>query len=203
VAPFLENIVQVSVGFMGYDPNFAGDEEDVDGDDKEDEGEEMEVEEQEEDEVDEEEYGGGSDDDDPSWKVRKAAVKVLVAVVNSVCTTSLDGDHVLRSLLYQPWCVDVIIARISREREENVRLDLLQCFTGLVQATGRLASVVTTSAINSNCKSTGEDDLRALLAKKVCRIIRASYSLLAGNSVKTKSAVLLLLRAIIVTLHVS
>ena len=65
---------------MCYDPNYQY------ADENEEEEEDMELEEEEDDE------GGMYDgDDDKSWKVRKAAVKLVSAIVNSRsdCITNL------------------------------------------------------------------------------------------------------------------
>lgn len=60
VASHLDSIIDVSLRFMAYDPNYTYGESDEEG---------MSVgDEEPEDEYDEEDYGG-SDDDDTSWKV--------------------------------------------------------------------------------------------------------------------------------------
>lgn len=199
VAPFLHQILQVSVGFMKYDPNFAGDD---------DEGEKMELEEEwnnendngeqdegndDEEDGDYEDYGAGSDDDDGSWKVRKAAVKVVTAVISFSNSTSVaEGEVVLRTQLLQPWCIDALISRFNKEREENVRLDVLQAFNLLVQATLRIQSKVT---VPLNAKPA--DNLQDILRQKMDLIVAASYTLLSGQAAKTKSAIFTLLRALI------
>ena len=199
VAPFLHQILQVSVGFMKYDPNFAGDD---------DEGEKMELEEEwnnendngeqdegndDEEDGDYEDYGAGSDDDDGSWKVRKAAVKVVTAVISFSNSTSVaEGEVVLRTQLLQSWCIDALISRFNKEREENVRLDVLQAFTLLVQATLRIQSKVT---VPLNAKPA--DNLQDILRQKMDLIVAASYTLLSGQAAKTKSAIFTLLRALI------
>ena len=63
-------------------------------------------------------------DDDGSWKVRKAAAKVLSAAVSISSGNSLlaEQQQSLWTLLFEPWCLDNLILRCSREREENVRL---------------------------------------------------------------------------------
>ena len=76
VAPFLGDILEVSVGFMRYDPNYSYDSEEEDGEGSG--GDKMSVDgsdggggedSDEEDYGEDEEEGGGSDDDDTSWKV--------------------------------------------------------------------------------------------------------------------------------------
>ena len=63
-------------------------------------------------------------DDDGSWKVRKAAAKVLSAAVALSAGSSLlaEQQQALWTLLFEPRCLHDLILRCSREREENVRL---------------------------------------------------------------------------------
>jgi hypothetical protein len=77
-----------------------------------------------EEEEEEEEEGFGSDDDDNTWKVRKAAVRVVSAVI-------VARPEMIEMLLRT--CTPELVGRF-REREENVRLDVLACFTTLLQA---------------------------------------------------------------------
>ncbi len=203
VASFLPDILKVSIAFMKYDPNYAYDEED---DTSAMDLEEEDVDQMDQDEVDEEafdadEEGGGSDDDDTSWKVRKAAVKVINAVITARPELLLE--------LYSS-CGDELIGRF-KEREENVRLDIISCFCHLVQATCSVSSL----AINS-ARLTGKSDVGStlpllvrhrsiigLLEVRVTQIVAASCVQLAGSSIKTKSAIFNLLRSVISALNVS
>jgi cullin-associated NEDD8-dissociated protein 1 len=72
VAPHTNTILDLTLEYLSYDPNFTDDmvedqDEDIDG-------------EEEEDEESADEY---SDDEDVSWKVRRAAAKCLSAVISS------------------------------------------------------------------------------------------------------------------------
>ena len=95
---------------MKYDPNYSYDDDD--------DADEMEEDEDDEAFEDDEDMGGGSDDDDSSWKVRKNAVKVLSAVI--LAQPSLLTD------LYSSYAEE-LISRF-KEREENVRVDVIACF---------------------------------------------------------------------------
>ena len=79
---------------------------------------------------DEEQWGdndvGGDDDDDTTWKIRKAAVKVISAVI--------DSRPEMLKMLYEK-CASPLIARF-KEREESVRVDIIGCFEKLLVATG-------------------------------------------------------------------
>jgi cullin-associated NEDD8-dissociated protein 1 len=63
-----------------------------------------------------------SDDDDSSWKVRRAAAKCMVAILGNY----LDA---LNSLY--PIASRALLARF-REREENVKADVLNAFVVLL-----------------------------------------------------------------------
>ena len=69
--------------------------------------------------------GDYSDDDDVSWKVRRAAV----AVLRSLIVTRSD-----LVLYYYQHVAPVLVARM-REREESVRLDVLDTFVALLSRT--------------------------------------------------------------------
>ena len=184
VTPHLDNILSLSLSFMKYDPNYCYAEEDVD--------------------IDEEGYGGsdddygGSDDDDTSWKVRKAAVKVVTAII----TSRPEMLHVLYG-----YCAEELISRF-KEREENVRLDIFSCFTSLLQSTISSTRINSDAMISvsgdSDCtKATIRPTMKrqrsavVYLEEKIPMIIRASQKQLQSSSVKTKSAVFAMLRTLV------
>ncbi|TYZ57995.1 hypothetical protein PybrP1_012915 [[Pythium] brassicae (nom. inval.)] len=68
-----------------------------------------------------------NDDDDTSWKVRRAGLRVLTAII----TTRPE----LLELLYERYSQQ-LIARF-KEREENVRIDVFSVFAELLRATRR------------------------------------------------------------------
>lgn len=70
ISPFLQQIIELSITFISYDPNYDSDQMDTDDAEEEDE--------------DEEEMDDYSDDDDMSWKVRRASSKALAADRKSV-----------------------------------------------------------------------------------------------------------------------
>lgn len=99
----IEHILQL----LRYDPNAAEfeDEDELDDDDEN---------------LFDEEY---TDDDDLSWKVRRASAKLLAAL----CTYHLDT---IRPTAYT--IASVLVSRFN-EREESVRLEILDTFTLLLQ----------------------------------------------------------------------
>lgn len=70
-------------------------------------------------------YRDYSDDDDISWKVRRSSSKVLAAIIGT--------RHELLSQLYQS--VAPALVNRFKEREESVRVDVLQTFIALLRQT--------------------------------------------------------------------
>ncbi|KAK7607315.1 cullin binding protein CanA [Phyllosticta paracitricarpa] len=116
---FTEECIDSGIRFLKYDPNLASDDdEDMESDD--DDAADL-------DDEDFEEEGGFDDEDDKSWKVRKAAAKVLHTLILS----RGQGDLLEDGTLYKR----VAPALISRfkDREETVRLEVLATLGRLVQ----------------------------------------------------------------------
>ena len=85
--------------------------------------------------------GEYSDDEDVSWKVRRAAARTLEALISAVAARpepagALSALGTLAKSLGPP-----LIGRF-KEREENVRVDILQVYIALLRAL-RLAFVQT------------------------------------------------------------
>ena len=202
VEPHLQKIIQASLAYMSFDPNYSyGDEDDEDGDnageanqDTEDEElveEDDEGDEYEDDDDDEED----DDDDDESWKVRRSAIRALKAVVEA-------KKHDPSTLWKTPFAVRrgkstlVSMALVGRfkEREENCRVDVMDCFTRLLSVTiaAAHAGVVqfTTSPDDMETASTSID-LR-LYAVKLVKACQTILSVKKGNE-RSKSGALELL----------
>uniref|UniRef100_A0A7S3NKS9 TATA-binding protein interacting (TIP20) domain-containing protein n=1 Tax=Aureoumbra lagunensis TaxID=44058 RepID=A0A7S3NKS9_9STRA len=123
IEPHLDGLIHTSLGFACYDPNYNYDdeennddldeEEDDDDDDDDDDYDEYE-DEQEEDE-----------DDDSSWKVRRAALRLLTAIITS--------RSELLSNLYNK--AAPILTDRFKEREENVRVDVIKATESLIRIT--------------------------------------------------------------------
>ena len=181
-----EELMHLGLSFMCYDPNYQYDEED---------DEEMEV-----DEYSDEDYG--SDDDDSSWKVRKAAVRLISAIISS----RADALYVLYDEL-----VDGLISRF-KEREENVRLDIISAFTNLVSTTQDPSKISESERYGlergfpnlSKMKVNGglerQNSQESRLQSKIPSLLKAIYKQLASSSIKTKSAVFVLLQTLVKTL---
>ncbi|KAI9488039.1 armadillo-type protein [Zychaea mexicana] len=157
ITPYINEIIELGLTYLKYDPNFAEDDEDDDG---------MECQEEEEDEEDEfdEEVDYSDEDDDMSWKVRRSSTKLLGAVIGT------------RSDLLQSLYETVAPALISRfkEREESVRADVLMTFIALLRQTavyggsgGESAIALHSAKSNLYFDATGLGDELSLLPEKV------------------------------------
>lgn len=129
--PFTNDSIDAALRYVVYDPNTASDE-----DDEEMEGTQFEDnEDAETDGVDdfEEDFeadGAMDDDDDASWKIRRCAAKALYAIIS----TRSNGDLLDDGTLYDK-IAPVLVSRF-KEREENVRLEVLGTLAFLIRKTG-------------------------------------------------------------------
>lgn len=132
--PHLTNTAVAALRFLKYDPNVAEMEDDEEMGGTQDGGSEDDVTEEpdmDDDEFDDfEEEGGYSDVDDTSWKVRRCAAKVLYSLVSNYGRSQALDD----ATLYQN-ITPALIARIGREREESVKLEVVSTLTALVRNT--------------------------------------------------------------------
>ncbi|ORZ29442.1 armadillo-type protein [Catenaria anguillulae PL171] len=130
-----ERVPRVLVGkaleLVQYDPNYAYDE-DEEGDrvhtPAEGEGEDEDMADASDEDGagddDDDDYGQGySDDDDMTWKVRRAAARLLSTII----ATRPDLAHVLVSQ------VGPVLTRRFEEREEGVRNEVLQTYAALLR----------------------------------------------------------------------
>ncbi|KAL9017560.1 MAG: hypothetical protein Q9185_005125 [Variospora sp. 1 TL-2023] len=127
--PYTDEAMQAAIRFVAYDPNVSADTEDEEmGGTRDSVADDDDADPEEEDE-DFEEEGAVSDDDDASWKVRRCAAKALYAIIS----TRSNGDLLENGILYEK-IAPVLISRF-REREENVRVEVLSSLTALVRKT--------------------------------------------------------------------
>ncbi|KAF2126485.1 TIP120-domain-containing protein [Dothidotthia symphoricarpi CBS 119687] len=123
---YTDETIDAATRYLKYDPNLAQDDDDEDedddamGSDDEDalEGDDF------------EEEAGYDDDDDASWKVRRCATKVLYTLIS----TRSNGDLLADGTLYSR-VAPALIARF-KEREDNVRLEVLATLSNLVKRSG-------------------------------------------------------------------
>jgi cullin-associated NEDD8-dissociated protein 1 len=139
----LPNIIRAALAFMAYDPNYSYGPDDDDNDDGNPAGdnddedaygaEDDEEFENGDDEFDDED----DDDDDESWKVRRSAIRVLLGIVEA------KKHDPIMTLWKTKWHVrkhkqsTVAAALVSRfkEREENCRVAVIECFSRLLDVT--------------------------------------------------------------------
>ncbi|KAL8712117.1 MAG: hypothetical protein Q9220_003551 [cf. Caloplaca sp. 1 TL-2023] len=128
--PYTDESIEAALRFVAYDPNLAEEEVDEDMGDVQN-GSEAEDEPffETENEEDFEEEGAISDSEDASWKIRRCAAKALYAIIS----TRSNGDLLENGVLYQR-IAPVLIKRFH-EREENVRLEILDTMIALVRKT--------------------------------------------------------------------
>lgn len=121
---YTSETIEATTRLLKYDPNLAEDEGDNDDDDMaSDEEDALE-------DDDYEEETGFDDDEDASWKVRRCAAKAIYTLIS----TRSNGDLLEDGTLYGR----VAPALVSRfkEREENVRLEILSALSNLVRKSG-------------------------------------------------------------------
>jgi cullin-associated NEDD8-dissociated protein 1 len=120
---YTDETIAAATRYLKYDPNLAQD------DDEDEDG--MESDEEDALEGDDfEEETGYDDDEDASWKVRRCAAKVLYTLIS----TRSNGDLMEDGTLYNK-VAPALIARF-KEREDNVRLEVLATLSNLVKKSG-------------------------------------------------------------------
>lgn len=137
--PYTNEVIESSLRFIKYDPNYAADEDDdMEGAESDQEDDEFDADE------DFEEETGFDDEDDVSWKVRRCAAKLIYTLI----ATRGSGDLLENGTLYD----QVAPALISRfqEREESVRLEVLATLAFLIKKTGESVAMSTLRRDSSN-----------------------------------------------------
>ncbi|GAC93832.1 HEAT repeat containing protein [Pseudozyma hubeiensis SY62] len=117
VTPFVNASIDLAVTLIKHDPNYAGFDDDEEMRDADDDFGDQD---DDDDDLIDDDY---SDDDDMSWKVRRASAKVLNAALTS--RPELLAQNVGS-------VAPVLVARFS-EREESVRLEILDTFLALLK----------------------------------------------------------------------
>eukprot|EP00977_Amphora_coffeiformis_P016691 scaffold5237_cov179-Amphora_coffeaeformis.AAC.4 len=182
VESHLEKIIQTALAYMCYDPNYSYGEDQ----DEEDQDEELDDEDEYEDEYEEDE-DFDDDDDDESWKVRRAAVRALKAVVE----TKKHNPALLWSTQYsvrrgKSSVVATALVNRFKEREENCRVGVIECFTRLLEVTiDAAASGVLTFAMEESMTDTeAVIDFRSVYTTK---LVKACEKILGTKKGKERS----------------
>ncbi|XP_053618217.1 cullin-associated NEDD8-dissociated protein 1 [Plodia interpunctella] len=177
VQPHIPTIIELCLKMITYDPNYNYEDEEEEGGGEDEQMEDETLAPEAEPDSDSEEY---SDDDDMSWKVRRAAAKCLESVIST--------RHELLAEMY----VTVSPALIARfkEREENVKCDILSAYTALLRATRPPPALQMTIAPTDNSP-------QALLLQRVGHVVRGALAVIRGRSVRARGCALALLRELL------
>lgn len=177
VQPHIPTIIDLCLKMITYDPNYnyEDEEEEVSGDDEE--MEDASLAPDADPDSDSEEY---SDDDDMSWKVRRAAAKCLESVIAT--------RHELLAEMYLT-VSPALIARF-KEREENVKCDILSAYTALLRATRPPPALQLSIAPSDNSP-------QALLLQRVGSVVSGALRVVRGRSVRARGCALALLRELL------
>jgi cullin-associated NEDD8-dissociated protein 1 len=125
---YMRETIDAALRFLSYDPNFAdSDGPSVGSNDDDDEDEDSSDNFDADDDVEEE--GGFSDEEDMSWKVRRCAAKVLYTMI----ATRTKGNLLEAGTLYET--IAPVLLQRFKEREENVRLEIIATMSLLVRKT--------------------------------------------------------------------
>ncbi|WWD22460.1 hypothetical protein CI109_106951 [Kwoniella shandongensis] len=185
ISQYIPDILSTALTLVKYDPNYVDnddDDDDVDMDDEDEDGD---------DDFEEDAY---SDDEDVSWKIRRAAAKLLFALIGT--RNELLGD-------FYGSAAPVLISRFS-EREESVRLEVLAAFEVLLKQTAAArAAEVASGGRNKRKRSEGMDEDYAaddspvtFLRSSLPQLSRAMLKQLSSKSVPTRQQCFVLLREI-------
>lgn len=192
--PFAPRLTSTLLALSKYDPNYIVDE---DGDEDEDEertGDDMGDDGDYDEEFDDADY---SDDDDTSWKVRRASVRCIHAIISAQLIPPKELSSVFGPFL---------VSRF-KEREETVKLDVFAAFGDLLRLCGRrskpapysgsstLQTLPNTDAFPVHCENDA-GPLVESLASRGTQIVRNLNIELSSRSSKTKVKAMALARII-------
>ena len=125
--------VEAALRFLKYDPNLHDDDDDDDMAGSLEDADDLDFGDDADDDDDDYEFGdleAFNDEGDVSWRVRRCAAKVLHALVLS----RARGDLLEEGTLHQR--IAPALVRRFKERDENVRLEILDVVTLFVRKTG-------------------------------------------------------------------
>lgn len=196
VQPHLEKIIQAALAYMSYDPNYSyGNDNDGNNDD-DNGGDDMDYDDEEEAEYeDDDEEEEDDDDDDESWKVRRSAIRALKAVVEcQKHDPSMLWTKAFPTRRNQSAIVAMALVNRFKEREENCRVGVLDCFTRLLAVTVKAADagVIVIQDSSMDTTSVTTIDLRTKYAPALVKACENLLSVKKGGE-RSKSHALALL----------
>ena len=173
ITPYLDSVVDATSKLLAYDPNYNyTSEDDAEMEDEDDDFDE--------DDYEDDDY---SDDDDTSWKVRRSSIKLLKSTILS------RSDYALK---YFDTLSPLLIGRF-KEREETVRVEIIACFTALINTTATLAQ--------RNQASGAPESSGSPLEKYLDSMMKPTLKILVERKVlKSKAVVISMLNAAVVAL---
>ena len=140
-----------------------------------------------------------SDDDDDSWKVRRSAIRALAAVVESSKHDPSKlwiDEFAWRKNKSSTITVAGALVNRTKEREENCRVDIIDCFARLLSVTIQAAKggvVILSSPDAMDTSSTSVDiDLSAKYAPAIVKACEKQLGAKKGGE-RTKSSAMALL----------
>ncbi|KAI8610491.1 armadillo-type protein [Chytriomyces sp. MP71] len=177
VTGHIGDITILSLEYLKHDPNYDDGEDDEEMEQDGDDENGMDEDGGDEDEEDE----GYSDDDDMSWKVRRASAKTIASIIST------------RTELVHSFFDNIAPTLVKRfkEREESVRVEILQTFIALIRQVG---------ATSHGLKGTA-NDAPALLQNLVAKLSKNLAKELNGKSVQTRQYGFILLRELVTVLN--
>ena len=204
IQPHLDQIVHSALAYMRYDPNYSYGDED---DDAVEEDEANEEEADDSDEMEDDEYSDEDDmsdeEDDENWKVRRSAIRTLTAIVEA---TKHDpsklwiAEYAWRKNSDKKATVASALVNRFKEREENCRVDIIECFTRLLSYTvsaassGVLVLASSTSVDDAALSAPGAVvvDLRSNVSSAIVKASEKQLSAKKGGERSKSSAIALL-----------
>jgi len=203
IQPHLGQIIHSSLAYMRFDPNYSyGDEDDEEGDGSDAIDEDTDAE-----EFEDEEYSTEDDmsdeEDDENWKVRRSAIRTLTAVVEATKNDPSNlwiADYAWRKNSDKKVTVASALVNRFKEREENCRVDIIECFTRLLSFTvsaasqGVLVLASSTSMDDDALSSSGAVvvDLRSNVSSAIVKASEKQLSAKKGGERSKSSAIALL-----------
>lgn len=200
ILPHLDQIVYSALAYMRYDPNYTYDDDD---DDAEDDEEEEEMEEEDEEDEYSTEDDMSDEDDDNNWKVRRSAIRTLTAVVEATkhdpSKLWIDQFAWRQNSEKKVTVAGALVDRF-KEREENCRVDIIECFTRLLSYTvsassaGVLVLASSTSMDDDALAASGAVvvDLRSNVSSAIVKATEKQLSAKKGGERSKSSAIALL-----------
>lgn len=144
--PYWDETTQSAVRYVKYDPNVvdAEDDEEMSGtqDAQSDDGFTEDPADEDDEYADLDNDDAFDDVEDLSWKVRRYSAKVLLTIIS--LSSAADQDGLIKII------APVLLSRLSKEREDSVRLEVIAATQALVRRTSSMSITKTASGSNDS-----------------------------------------------------